>query len=124
MKGFAQLSRQLNLGTIEDKGRQQTTALRTGHLLKPRGNRPARISDRSPRFVQHLPLIPPKLTPAAKPAETVGGPRHKRMNTELRCLQSIGELQPPALLGRGWARPKDELSATSVGPTIDALHID
>ena len=74
--------------------------------------------------MQHLPLICPKLTPAAKPAETVGGPRHKRMNTELRCLQSIGELQPPALLGRGWARPKDELSATSVGPTIDALHID
>jgi hypothetical protein len=46
------------------------------------------------------------------------------MNTGLRCLQSTGELQPPALLGRGWARPKNELGATSVGPTIDALHID
>ena len=74
--------------------------------------------------MQHLPLIPPKLTPTAKPAETVGGPRHKRMNTGLRCLQCTRELQPPALLGRGWARPKDELSPISVGPTIDALHID
>ena len=34
-KGFAQLSRQLNLGTTEDYGRQQTTALQTCHLLKP-----------------------------------------------------------------------------------------
>ena len=74
--------------------------------------------------MQHLPLIPPKLTPAAKTAETVDGPRHKRMNTGLRCLQCTRELQPPALLGRGWARPKDELSPTSVLPTIDALHID
>ena len=74
--------------------------------------------------MQHLPLITPKLTPAAKPAETVGGPRYKRMNTGPRCLQCARELQQPALLGRGWARPKDELSATSIGPTIDALHID
>ena len=74
--------------------------------------------------MQHLPLIRPKLTPTAKPAETFGGPRHKRMNTGLRCLQSTGELQSPALLERGWVKLKDELSATPVGPTIDALHID
>ena len=74
--------------------------------------------------MQHLPLIRPKLTPTAKPAETFGGPRHKQMNTGLRSLQSTGELQPPALLRRGWTRPKDELSPTTVLPTINALHID
>jgi hypothetical protein len=46
------------------------------------------------------------------------------MNTGLRCLQRTGELQLPTLLGRGWARPKDELSPTSVLPTIDAVHSD
>ena len=74
--------------------------------------------------MQHLPLIRPKLTPTAKAAETVDGARHKRMKTGLRGLQSTGELEPPALLGRGWARLKDELSPTSVLPTIDALNID
>ena len=66
--------------------------------------------------MQHLPLTRLKLTPTAKPGETFGGPRHKRMNTGLRCLQCTRELQPPALLGRGLARPMDELNATSVGP--------
>ena len=66
--------------------------------------------------MQHLPLICLKLTPTAKPAETVGGPRHKLMNTGLRCLQCTREFQPPALLGRGLARPKDELNPTSVLP--------
>ena len=66
--------------------------------------------------MQNLPLTRLKLTPTAKPAETFGGPRHKRMNIRLRFLQCTRELQPPSLLGKGLTMPMDELSATSVGP--------
>ena len=112
------------MGTTENKGRKQTTALETRHLLKPCGNRPTCIRNRSPGFVQDLPLIRPELTPTAEPIKTVSRPRHKRMNTGLRCLQSTGELQLPAMLGMVWARSQDHLSETAKATTIDAVDSD
>ena len=123
-KGFAQLGRKLNLGAAKHQGRKQTTAVRTRHLLKPGSNRPTCISNRSPRLTQHLPLIRPELTPTAEPMETLCGPRYQRMNARLRCLQRTLESQLPTLLGRVWARSKDDLGSTSGAPTIDAFHID
>ena len=121
-EGFAQLSRKLNMCPTQNKDRKQTNASGTRHLLKPSGNRPTCIRNRSPGFVQHLPLIGPELTPTAEPIKTVSRPRHKLMNTGLRCLQSTGELQLPAMLGRVWARSQDHLSETAKATTIDAVH--
>ena len=74
--------------------------------------------------MQHLPLIRPELTPTAKPIKTASRPRHKRMDSGLWCLKRTGELQPPAMLGRFWARSQDHLSATAKATTIDAVHSD
>jgi hypothetical protein len=65
-----------------------------------------------------------KLTPTAAPLEPLRSPRQERMNTGTRLLQRTGELQPPALLGRVWARPQNDLGSTSVASAIDVVHID
>ena len=75
-------------------------------------------------MVQHLPMTSLKLTPTAAPLEPLRRPRQERMNTGTRLLQRTGELQPPALLGRVWARSHDHLSAPAKATTIDAVHID
>ena len=80
-KHLTQIGGELNLGTAQHKGCQQSAAPPPGEILKPDRNPSAEISDRGPASVQQIEAGAGQTTPTAPRRQPFGRSIQQRMRT-------------------------------------------